>query len=66
MPADDLPEAAERVAKAITTNLAPIDANVRLGLLERAYAGTRPGADRRNHPPPSIDGPDPHPARRGT
>ena len=41
---DDLPEAAELAAKEITTNPVPVDAGVLLGLLQRAYAGTRPGA----------------------
>ncbi len=41
---DDLPEAAELAAKEIATNPVPVDAGVLLGLLERAYAGTRPGS----------------------
>ena len=41
---DDLPEAAELAAKEITTNPVPVDAGVLLGLLQRAYAGTRPGS----------------------
>jgi alcohol dehydrogenase class IV len=41
--AADLPEAAERAAAAITDNPIPVDAGALLGILERAYAGTRPG-----------------------
>jgi alcohol dehydrogenase class IV len=41
--AADLPEAAERAAAAITDNPVPVDAGALLGILERAYAGTRPG-----------------------
>jgi alcohol dehydrogenase class IV len=41
---DDLPEAAELAAKEIATNPVPVDAGVLLGLLQRAYAGTRPGS----------------------
>jgi maleylacetate reductase len=43
--ADDLPEAAERAAAAITDNPIPVDADALLGILEHAYAGTRPGVD---------------------
>ena len=42
--AEDLPEAAERAAREITVNPVPVDAAVLLALLERAYAGVRPGA----------------------
>ena len=42
--AEDLPEAAERAAREITVNPVPVDAAVLLALLERAYAGARPGA----------------------
>jgi maleylacetate reductase len=41
--ADDLPEAAQRAAQEITTNPVPVDADVLLALLQRAFAGTRPG-----------------------
>jgi alcohol dehydrogenase class IV len=41
--AADLPEAAERAAAAITDNPIPVDAGALLGILEHAYAGTRPG-----------------------
>jgi len=41
---DDLPEAAELAAKEIATNPVPVDAGVLLGLLQRAYAGARPGS----------------------
>jgi maleylacetate reductase len=41
---DDLAEAAELAAHEITTNPVPVDAGVLLGLLQRAYAGTRPGS----------------------
>ena len=40
--ADDLPEAAERAAEAISDNPVPVDADALLGILERAFAGTRP------------------------
>ena len=41
--ADDLPEAAELAAREITTNPVPVDAEVLLGLLQRAFDGQRPG-----------------------
>ena len=39
---DDLPEAAERAAAAINDNPVPVDVEALLGILERAYSGTRP------------------------
>jgi maleylacetate reductase len=40
----DLPEAAELATREITTNPVPVDAEVLLGLLQRAFAGQRPGS----------------------
>jgi maleylacetate reductase len=42
--ADDLPEAASRAASEITVNPVPVDADALLGILQRAFAGTRPGS----------------------
>ncbi|MET0714057.1 MAG: hypothetical protein ABWY57_04030, partial [Mycetocola sp.] len=40
--ADDLPEAAQRAAEAIGANPVPVDVDAVRGLLDRAFAGTRP------------------------
>lgn len=40
--AADLPEAAERAADEITNNPVPVDVDALRGILERAFAGTRP------------------------
>lgn len=40
--AEDLPEAAQRAADAITANPLPVDADALLGILQRAFAGDRP------------------------
>ncbi len=41
--AEDLPEAAERAAKEITSNPVAVDADALLGILRGAFEGTRPG-----------------------
>jgi alcohol dehydrogenase class IV len=43
--ADDLPEAAERAAAAITDNPVAVDREALLALLQRAHAGRRPGPE---------------------
>jgi maleylacetate reductase len=42
--AEDLPEAAQRAAKEITSNPVAVDADALLGILRGAFDGTRPGA----------------------